>query len=118
VAAGRVDLDAHDVRRLLAISEIGAWTVEILGLYGQGRMDVVPAGDLGFLKLVGRIRTGNPRARVEEPEVREFFEPYGEWRGLAGEYLRWAGARGLIPSRAHPARTAPGRAAAPAGTRW
>jgi DNA-3-methyladenine glycosylase II len=118
VAAGRIDLDAHDVRRLLAISEIGAWTVEILGLYGQGRMDVVPAGDLGFIKLVGRIRTGNPRARVEEPEVREFFEPYGEWRGLAGEYLRWAGARGLIPSRAHPARTAPGRAAAPAGTRW
>jgi DNA-3-methyladenine glycosylase II len=118
VAAGRVDLDAHDVRRLLAISEIGAWTVEILGLYGQGRMDVVPAGDLGFIKLVGRVRTGNPRVRVEEPEVREFFEPYGEWRGLAGEYLRWAGARGLIPPRAHPARPAPDRAAAPAGTRW
>jgi 3-methyladenine DNA glycosylase/8-oxoguanine DNA glycosylase len=79
---------------------------------------VVPAGDLGFIKLVGRIRTGNPRARVEEPEVREFFEPYGEWRGLAGEYLRWAAARGLIPSRARPGRTVPDRAAAPAGTRW
>jgi DNA-3-methyladenine glycosylase II len=118
VAAGRIDLDAHDVRRLLAIPEIGSWTVEILGLYGQGRMDVVPAGDLGFIKLVGRIRTGNPRARVEEPDVREFFEPYGEWRGLAGEYLRWAAARGLIPSRARPAPTAPGRAAVPAGTRW
>jgi DNA-3-methyladenine glycosylase II len=118
VAAGRIDLEAHDVARLLAIPEIGAWTVEILALHGQGRMDVVAAGDLGFLKLVGRIRTGNPRARAEEPAVREFFEPYGEWRGLAGEYLRWAGARGLIPSRAHPARTAPGRAAVPAGTRW
>jgi 3-methyladenine DNA glycosylase/8-oxoguanine DNA glycosylase len=118
VAAGRIDLDAHDVRRLLAIPEIGAWTVEIMGLYGQGRMDVVPAGDLGFLKLVGRVRTGNPRARVEEPEVREFFAPYGEWKGLAGEYLRWAGARGLTPPRAYPARRAPGRAAAPAGTRW
>jgi 3-methyladenine DNA glycosylase/8-oxoguanine DNA glycosylase len=118
VATGRIDLDAHDVRRLLAIPEIGRWTVEIMGLYGQGRMDVVPAGDLGFIKLVGRVRTGNPRARVEEPEVREFFAPYGEWKGLAGEYLRWAGARGLIPSRAHPAPTAPDRAAVPAGTPW
>jgi 3-methyladenine DNA glycosylase/8-oxoguanine DNA glycosylase len=118
VAAGRIDLDGHDVRRLLAIPEIGPWTVEILALYGQGRMDVVAAGDLGFIKLVGRIRTGNPRARAEEPDVREFFEPYGEWRGLAGEYLRWAAARGLIPSRARPAPTVPDRAAAPAGTRW
>jgi DNA-3-methyladenine glycosylase II len=97
VAAGRVDLTAHDVRRLLAISEIGPWTVEMLGLYGQGRMDVVPAGDLGFLKLVGRLCTGNPRARAEEAEVRAFFDRYGEWRGLAGEYLRWAAARGLSP---------------------
>jgi 3-methyladenine DNA glycosylase/8-oxoguanine DNA glycosylase len=115
VAAGRIDLARHDVRRLLAIPEIGPWTVEMLGLQGQGRMDVIAAGDLGFLKLVGRLQTGNPRARAEEDEVRAFFDRYGEWRGLAGEYLRWAAARGLIPLRA-PA--APARAAAPRGTRW
>jgi len=121
VAAGRIDLAAHDVRRLLAIPEIGPWTVEMLGLYGQGRMDVVPAGDLGFIKLVGRVLTGNPRARVAEEDVRAFFEPYGEWRGLAGEHLRSAAWRGLIPSsplRARPGRTVPGPAAALAGTRW
>jgi 3-methyladenine DNA glycosylase/8-oxoguanine DNA glycosylase len=110
VAAGRIDLHDHDVRRLLAIPEIGSWTVEMLGLHGQGRFDVVPAGDLGYLKLVARVKTGNPRARVEESEARAFFEPYGEWRGLAGEYLRWAAPRGLIPL--------PRRAARPAGTRW
>jgi DNA-3-methyladenine glycosylase II len=111
VAAGRIDLADHDVRRLLAIPEIGPWTVEMLGLHGQGRYDVVAAGDLGFLKLVGRVKTGDPRARVEEDEVREFFAPYGEWRGLAGEYLRWAAPRGLIPL---PRRA---RAARRAGTR-
>src|SRR4051812_33021074 len=42
VAAGRVDLLRHDVRRLVAIRDIGPWTVEMLGLHGQGRMDVVP----------------------------------------------------------------------------
>jgi 3-methyladenine DNA glycosylase/8-oxoguanine DNA glycosylase len=112
VAAGRVDLTAHDVRRLRAIPEIGPWTTEMLALHGQGRYDVVAAGDLGFLKLVARVFTGDPRARVEEAEVREFFAPYGEWQGLAGEYLRWAAPRGLIPLPAS------GRAAGRAGTRW
>jgi DNA-3-methyladenine glycosylase II len=113
VARGRVDLREHDVRRLLAIRDIGPWTVEMLGLHGQGRMDVVPAGDLGFLKIVGRLATGNPRARADEAEVRGFFEPYGEWKGMAGVHLVHAAARGLIP-----ARSAPGRVPRPAGTRW
>jgi 3-methyladenine DNA glycosylase/8-oxoguanine DNA glycosylase len=113
VAAGRVDLARNDVRRLLAIRDIGPWTVEMLGLHGQGRMDVVPAGDLGFLKIVGRLLTGNPRARADEAQVREFFAPYGEWKGLAGVHLMHAAARGLIP-----ARWSPGPALRPAGTRW
>jgi DNA-3-methyladenine glycosylase II len=119
VAAGRIDLYDHDVRRLLAIPEIGPWTVEMLGLHGQGRMDALPAGDLGYLKLVGRLQTGNPRARVEEDEVRAFFARYGDWQGLAGEYLRVAAAQGLIPDRA-PRRARPDRdrAAHPAGTPW
>jgi 3-methyladenine DNA glycosylase/8-oxoguanine DNA glycosylase len=113
VARGRVDLHDHDVRRLLAIRDIGPWTVEMLGLHGQGRMDVVPAGDLGFIKIVGRLLTGNPRARAEEADVRTFFERYGEWKGLAGVHLMHAAARGLIP-----ARWSPGRPPARAGTRW
>ncbi len=85
----------------------------MLGLHGQGRMDVVPAGDLGFLKIVGRLMTGNPRARADEAEVRGFFERYGEWKGLAGVHLMHAAARGLIP-----ARSSPGPSPRPAGTRW
>jgi DNA-3-methyladenine glycosylase II len=106
VARGRIDLHDHDLRRLRAIREIGPWTVEMVALHGQGRLDVVPAGDLGFLKVVGRLTTGNPRARADEAEVRGFFERYGEWKGLAGAHLFHAAARGLIP--------APG----PAGTHW
>ncbi len=88
VAVGRVDLHGPEPergwRRLRAIPGIGAWTVEILALRGQGRYDQLPAGDLGLLKLVGRILSGgDPRARAEEAQVREMFEPYGEWAGLA-----------------------------------
>jgi DNA-3-methyladenine glycosylase II len=121
VAAGRVDLMSGDYRRLLAIPEIGPWTVEMLGLHGAGRMDSLPAGDLGYLKLVGRLQTGNPRARVEEPEVRAFFARYEEWKGLAGEYLRIAATQGLLTDRlpaADRARPNRDRATGRAGTPW
>jgi len=113
VARGRLDLRDHDLRRLLAMREIGPWTAEMLALHGQGRYDVVPAGDLGFLKIIGRLVTGNPRARADEAEVRGFFEPYGEWKGLAGVHLMHAAARGLTP-----ARMSPDRGPRRAGTRW
>jgi len=121
LAAGRVDLLADDPypawRRLRAVPGVGQWTLEMLALHGHGELDRVPAGDLGFLKLVGRLRTGNPRARVDVPEAYEFFAPYTGWRGLAGAYLIAAHARGwlpLSPARARPA----GRAPARPGTRW
>jgi 3-methyladenine DNA glycosylase/8-oxoguanine DNA glycosylase len=96
VASGRVDL--HDVdhergwRRLLTIRGIGSWTVQKLALTGQGRLDQLPAGDLAFRKLVGRLRTGDPRARASEQEVAEHFAPYDPWSGLAGAYALRAGA--------------------------
>jgi 3-methyladenine DNA glycosylase/8-oxoguanine DNA glycosylase len=128
VASGRADLERAmgapadsklaeaAARRLLKIPEIGSWTVEITALHGLGRHDVVAAGDLGFIKMVGQLRTGHPKARAEIAEVREFFAPYGEWKGLAGEYLRVAHARGLLP--VSPVRARPGdRALRRPGTR-
>jgi 3-methyladenine DNA glycosylase/8-oxoguanine DNA glycosylase len=119
VAAGRVDLLAADPlpgwQRLRAIPGIGPWTLEILAFFGQGRQDRVAAGDLGYLKLVGQVTTCNPRARVDEAAARAFFAPYGEWKGLAGEYLRIAAVRGLLG--VSPARSARGRAPHRPGTR-
>ena len=116
IAAGRVDLADRDGawRRLRAIPNIGTWTLEMLSLYGQGHYDLVPAGDLGYLKLVGRLSTGHPKARADEAEVRGFFERYGEWKGLAGTYLFLAAGSGLLTERL----SSPGRAPRPAGTRW
>ena len=91
VAAGRIDLERpeHELawRRLLAVPTIGRWTVEMLAAHGQGRYDVLPAGDLGYLKLLGRWRSGgDPAARAEEAEVRALFERFGAWRGLAAKH--------------------------------
>ena len=86
VAAGRIDLadPAHDAR-LLAIREIGPWTVQCLALDGRGDADSLPAGDLGYLKLIGRLAGNGRRATI--PEVEEFFAPYEPYRGLAGTYV-------------------------------
>jgi 3-methyladenine DNA glycosylase/8-oxoguanine DNA glycosylase len=92
VAAGRVDLRAPDHergwQRLRAIPGVGSWTIEMLALTGQGRYDQLPAGDLNYLKIVGRLQSGgNPHARATEDDVRELFAPYGEWAALAAAHL-------------------------------
>jgi 3-methyladenine DNA glycosylase/8-oxoguanine DNA glycosylase len=89
VASGRVDLDHPDHesgwRRLRRIRGIGAWTLQTLAFTGQGRLDQLPAGDLSYLKLVGRLLGGgDPYARATEEDVERFFAPYAPWAGLAG----------------------------------
>lgn len=87
--AGRIDpADRAFDSRLLAIPQIGPWTVQCLGLLGRGEADSLPAGDLAYLKLVGRL--GGLGRRAEVAEVEDFFEPYRPFRGLAGEWLRQA----------------------------
>jgi 3-methyladenine DNA glycosylase/8-oxoguanine DNA glycosylase len=83
VAAGRCRIEtAAGDRRLLAMPQIGPWTVQCLGLFGRGEPDSLPAGDLGYVKLVGRLANLGRRATVAE--VEEFYAPYAPFRGLAG----------------------------------
>jgi 3-methyladenine DNA glycosylase/8-oxoguanine DNA glycosylase len=97
IASGRADLALHEPTwaRLRAIPNVGSWTLECLAFLGQGRDDQLPAGDLAFVKLVGRIaRLGR---LATEQEVRELFVPYAPFQALAGMYLlhgasRWRSA--------------------------
>jgi 3-methyladenine DNA glycosylase/8-oxoguanine DNA glycosylase len=93
-AAGRCRLDSPSAdRRLLALPRIGPWTVQCLGLFGRGDMDSLPAGDLGYIKLVGRLAGLGRRASVAE--VEEFYAPYEPYRGLVGS-LTLAGLHRLV----------------------
>jgi 3-methyladenine DNA glycosylase/8-oxoguanine DNA glycosylase len=103
VARGRADLsDPAADRRLLAIPEIGPWTMQCLGYHGRGDPDSLPAGDLAYVKLVGHLEGLGRRATVEE--VEEYFAPYEPFRGLAGTFALagWHKAVGAGP----PARLA------------
>ena len=49
---------------------------------GRNELDSLPAGDLGYIKLVGRLAGQGRRATV--PEVEDFYAPYEPYRGLVG----------------------------------
>jgi 3-methyladenine DNA glycosylase/8-oxoguanine DNA glycosylase len=103
IAAGRCDpADPAGDARLLRISEIGPWTVQCLALKGRGDLDSLPAGDVAYLKLVGRLAGLGRRATVAE--VEEFYAPYAPWRGLAARLTLVGSPRevGLPPLRYHP----------------
>jgi 3-methyladenine DNA glycosylase/8-oxoguanine DNA glycosylase len=85
VAAGRVDpADPEGDGRLIRISGIGPWTLQVLGFAGRGEPDSLPAGDLAYVKVVGALAGLGRRATVAE--VEEFFAPYAPFRGLAGSF--------------------------------
>jgi 3-methyladenine DNA glycosylase/8-oxoguanine DNA glycosylase len=90
VDRGRIDLTDADQertwRRLRAIPGIGSWTIQLLGLTGQGRLDQLPAGDLAYLKLVGRLTSGSRTGRATEDEVDAFFARFAPWGALAGAH--------------------------------
>ncbi len=93
-ASDRCQLDSPGAdRRLLALPQIGPWTVQCLALFGRGDMDSLPAGDLGYIKLVGRLAGLGRRASVAE--VEEFYAPYEPYRGLVGA-LTLAGLHRLL----------------------
>lgn len=103
VAAGRCPIDCPDGdERLLATPQIGPWTVQCLGLFGRNELDSLPAGDLGYVKLVGRLAGLGRRATV--PEIEEFYAPYEPYRGIVGA-LTLAGLHRLV-SQGPPLRLA------------
>lgn len=83
IAARRCQIESPEGdARLLAMPNIGPWTVQCLGLFGRNELDSLPAGDLGYIKLVGRLSGQGRRATI--PEIEEFYAPYEPYRGLVG----------------------------------
>jgi len=103
VAGGRCRIeDSSGDKRLLVTPQIGPWTIQCLGLFGRNELDSLPAGDLGYIKLVGRLAGHGRRATV--PEVEALYAPYEPYRGLVGT-LTLAGLHRLV-SQGPPLRLA------------
>jgi 3-methyladenine DNA glycosylase/8-oxoguanine DNA glycosylase len=106
--------------RLTRERGIGPWSAGVIALYGLGRLDVGLVGDLGLIRLAGRV---NGR-RASVADTAALLAPYGEWAGLASLHLLghpWAvtrggrgtprtspaGPRATRPAAGRPPRTSP-----------
>ena len=76
------DCSRRPIARLLAVPEIGPWTVQCLGLFGRGEADSLPAGDL-MLPEAGRpARAPRPprHGRGGRGVLRALSRPSAGWR--------------------------------------
>ncbi|AEB12607.1 DNA-3-methyladenine glycosylase family protein [Marinithermus hydrothermalis] len=80
--------DAEVARQLGALKGVGPWTVEMLLIFGLGRMNVWPVADLGLARQARALYGVADRAGLVR--LGERFQPY---RSAAAWYL-WAEADG------------------------
>jgi DNA-3-methyladenine glycosylase II len=91
VAAGDLDLEAlrsleaeEAIARLTALKGVGRWTAEYTLMRGLGFRDVLPAGDGGLRRIIGR-EYGLGRL-ASEAEVRRIGAGWAPWRSYAAFY--------------------------------
>ncbi len=83
--------DEEVIGHLTQVKGIGRWTAEMFLIFAQGRLDVLPVGDLGILKAVQnayRLSSLPSPQRLEQMGRR--WQPY---RSVASWYL-WASVDG------------------------
>jgi len=81
---GKVNLDQMDVltdqevvRELTQVKGIGQWTAEIFLIFAMGKMDILPAGDLGIKKAIQNHYGLNELPSPEEvKEKGQCWKPY------------------------------------------
>ena len=82
--------DDEIVETLSAIPGIGAWTVNVLLIFNLGRLDVMPAADLGIRR--GVQLTYGLRAIATPKQVLERSQAWSPYRSIASIYL-WQAAK-------------------------
>ena len=97
LARGNLDLealaqlpDAEVVEAITAQRGLGRWTADWFLARALGRPNAWPAGDLGVRKAVSFFYGAG--RDLDETEVREVGERFGEWRNITCHMLL-AGAR-------------------------
>jgi len=88
------DLDLEHIRKMSSTTEmietltsirgVGLWTAEMSLLRGLGRLDAIPADDVGLQRIIGQYYH---RDNVSQQDVRDIASSWGKWKGLASYYL-------------------------------
>ncbi|MCF7796725.1 MAG: DNA-3-methyladenine glycosylase [Lentisphaeria bacterium] len=81
---GRLEDDAL-LNELCSLRGVGRWTAEYVGMMAFGRVDYLPAADIGLQRAVQQLY--HLSKRPTEQEVRQRGEAWKPYRGLATFYL-------------------------------
>ena len=82
--------DAEILETLTSLPGIGAWTVNVFLIFNLGRLDVMPAADLGIRR--GVQLTDGLRAIATPKQVLERSQAWSPYRSIASIYL-WQAAK-------------------------
>lgn len=92
VLDGRLDLkalkkhsDDEVMQQLVAVKGIGRWTAEVFLMFRLGRMDILPADDLGLMNAARRVY--GFRTRPDAKKLRKIGEQWRPYRSIAAWYL-------------------------------
>jgi DNA-3-methyladenine glycosylase II len=92
ITDGKIELDklwnmsdAEVLEKLLAVRGLGRWTIECFLIFGLGRLDVLPAGDVALRNVIKKVWR-LPR-QPTEGEVRELGYNWSPWRSHVSYYL-------------------------------
>jgi DNA-3-methyladenine glycosylase II len=92
VGDGRLDLkglrklsDDVVMQQLVAVKGIGRWTAEIFLMFRLGRLDILPADDLGLMNAARRVY--GLRTRPDAKRLRKMGEAWRPYRSVAAWYL-------------------------------
>ena len=73
------------IAELTRIRGIGLWTVEYVLIRGMGRLEAMPADDLGIRRCISLYYFHGEKITADQ--ARETAVNWGPWRGLASFYL-------------------------------
>lgn len=73
------------IGELSKIRGVGVWTAELALLRGLGRLDSIPADDIGLQRVISHFYQDDEK--ISSEEVRKIASNWGRWKGLAAYYL-------------------------------
>jgi DNA-3-methyladenine glycosylase II len=82
---GKLEKTSDMVEELLKIRGVGRWTGELAVLRGLGRLDSMPADDLGLRRVISHYYCEGER--INATKARDIAKSWGQWQGLAAYYL-------------------------------
>tara|TARA_B100001123_G_C14968387_1_gene890612 strand:+ start:106 stop:723 length:618 start_codon:yes stop_codon:yes gene_type:complete len=78
--------DEHEIRNhLIEVKGIGPWTVDMFLIFGLGKSNIFPKGDLGFLKAISI--SYKKKLPIEEKELNKLFKNWSPYNTVATWYL-------------------------------